>query len=272
MNPNATAARQRISPWPVVRTLARFTVIESLRSRLFWLLGLILLVAFGAAMLAESVSLSESLASRLLVFGTLLRLGGVSLLTVLVVTSLAREAADRQLDFLLAGPCPRWAYALGKASGFALLAAGLAGAAGGLAWLLAIDAGGQVAAWAASLAVELLVVVALAMMVTLNFGQPAAALLALALIYGFARAAPAVVDMARYSVDMQHSLANQAQWWSAQALSWLVPPLDRLANADLLTGAAADPMTLLSACATTLAYAALYLLVALVDFSRRSLS
>ena len=59
--------------WPVL-TIASFTLLEALRSRLLWLVFAVLLAAFGLAEFIGSIALTESLALKSGMLGAGLRL------------------------------------------------------------------------------------------------------------------------------------------------------------------------------------------------------
>ncbi len=254
----------------VAYVLMRLTLLEALRGRVPWLAALILLAAAGCAWFAQTLSLAEAEATRALVFGSLARLGLVALLAAQVSTTLARALADRELEFILAGPAPRWSLVLGKAAGFSALALLLALCATLVAWPL--SAGAQALAvllWGGGLAAELVAVAALGLLVSLSFNQPATALLAAGAFYVFARSASAAVAIAGFSAQASGSPVDAFVHAIAQVLSFLVPPLDRLANADWLAGGAPVPQAAWFAL-LALGYALLYGAAAAVDLSRKA--
>ena len=108
-------------------TIARYTLLEALRSRLPWLFVLVACACAGLAGFLQQLALTESGAVQTSLLAAALRLASVFLLATFIITSMAREAADRGLELLLALPMPRAAYLLGKLLGYAALRAACSG-------------------------------------------------------------------------------------------------------------------------------------------------
>src|SRR5689334_19311860 len=154
--------------------IARYTVIEALRSGLPWVAAACLAAAAGASLFLSRVAITEGAALQAAVAASLLRACAVFVLAAHVVASVAREASDKGLELALALPVARPIYYLGKLLGFAATAALLAAlfALPLLFWGRPAD----VAAWGFSLALETALAAAAALLFASVIAHPVAAI------------------------------------------------------------------------------------------------
>lgn len=249
-------------------TIARYTLLEALRSRLPWLW---LLAACGAAGLAgflQQLALTESAAVQAALLAACLRLAGVFLLATFIVTSMAREAADKGLEWLLALPMPRAAYLLGKLLGYGALAAVPAVLFGLLMAVFAPPA--QSALWAASLLGELWIVATFSLLCAASLQQALPALAAVSGFYVLARSVGSLQLLA-HGARAGDSWAQQALTGAIDVLALLLPRLDAFTRTEWLLYATGDWQALGSVAAQTAIYAGLLTACALCDFYRRNI-
>ena len=152
-----------------IEAIARYTLIEALRNRLMWMVLACIVTSFAIVLFLSEIALTESGELRSAVLGAVLRVEAVFLVALFVITSLAREFADKGFDLLASLSLPRAALYAGKFLGFASLTL-LIAAAFGLLNLLFVPAE-QVAIWTFSLALELLLITALSILCVLTFPQ-----------------------------------------------------------------------------------------------------
>ena len=105
-------------------TIAYYTLLEALRNRLMWLLGLIPLTGIAVSGFLGELAVTESAQVQVALLAAFFRLAAVFLVATFVVTSLVRELNYKGLGLVLALPLPRAGYVLGKLAGFAALAVG----------------------------------------------------------------------------------------------------------------------------------------------------
>ena len=165
--------------------IARYTLLEALRSRLLWLFVLAACGAVGLSGFLQQLALTESRAVQAALLAAGLRLASVFLLATFIITSMAREAADKGLELLLALPMPRAAYLLGKLAGYGALAAIPALLFGAL--MLPFAAPAQGALWGLSLLGELWIVAAFSLLCAASLQQALPALAATGGFYVLAR-------------------------------------------------------------------------------------
>ncbi len=102
-------------------TIAKFTFLEAIRDRLFILLIVGLVCAFGMSQFIGELAITESREIQLALLGSGLRLFSVFTTGLFVVTSMVREFNDKGLELVLSHPIPRSSYYFGKLAGFSLI-------------------------------------------------------------------------------------------------------------------------------------------------------
>lgn len=249
-------------------TVARYTLVEALRSGLPWLAAAFVLGVLGLAGFLARVAITEASALQASTAGALLRAGTVFLIAAHVVASVSREANDKGLELALALPVSRTAYYIGKLAGFCLAGAMLAifSSLPLLIWTGPAD----LAPWCLSLGAECALAAAAALFFASAMSQTLAALAATTGLYMLGRSMSAIQAIAS-GPQAADSLPADAARWFVDALALLLPRLEMATRSDwLLYGA--PPAGVF---AHTLLGLALYILLlaaaGLFDFSRRNL-
>ena len=253
----------------MIRAIAVYSLLEAWRSRLPGLGAALIGAAFVAAELVEAVAITEAAETRSVLFAAMLRGCAVLVLGLFAVTSGVREEDDRVLELLLSQPRPRADYYFGKLAAFCVLSA--AGAAlGGLCLLLYAPLL-PVLLWTASLAMELVIVVAFSLLSLLTFRRVTLAFCAVLAFYVLAR----TIGVLRL---MSESPLSSAPGWSegvvdlvVLALYHLLPDLGRFASSAWFVHPPAGGADLLPLALQTLACLALLAGAALFDLYRRNL-
>ncbi len=249
-----------------IRTIAAYTVLEGLRNRLLWLCVLMAAGAVGLAGFLAELALTEGRQLQAALLAAGLRLGAVGLIGAFVVTSMAREAADKGQELLLALAIPRAAYLFGKLAGFAALAVVPALLFGALSLFFAAPA--QSAAWTVSLLCELWIVAAFSLLCALSLNQAMPALAASAGFYLLARAIGSV-----QLIGHAREGGGHGQQWLAGAvdvLAAILPQLDRYTRTEWLLYGGADWAALLVIVLHSVLYIGLLSGAALFDLYRKS--
>ncbi|MEO8143992.1 MAG: ABC transporter permease subunit [Betaproteobacteria bacterium] len=249
-------------------TVARYTLVEALRSGLPWLAAACLVAVLGLSGFLSQVAITEAAALQAATSAALLRACAMFLIAAHVVASAAREANDKGLELALALPISRPAYYLGKLLGFACVGALLAAlfALPLLLWAKPVD----VTAWWISLAAESALIAAAALFFASALAQTVAAIAAVAGLYLLGRSISAIQAIAGGPLA-EDSFAGHAAGWLVDALALLLPRLDAATRGDwLLYGApaAAELTQLLLGLGL---YFVLLAAAGLFDFSRRNL-
>ncbi|MYM42053.1 ABC transporter permease [Duganella qianjiadongensis] len=247
-------------------TIARYTILEAVRNRWLWLLLGLLLACIALSGLLDAMALTESRQIRLALLSSLLRLASVFLLTSFVVSSMAREAADKGQQMLLALAHPRATYLAGKLLGYAALALLPALLSGLLAGCYAPPL--QAGLWALSLLGECWIMLAFAVLCMVSMQQLPAALAACSGFYLLARSIGTLQLLAHGSrPDGSSSTAASRVF---DLLGTVLPHLDRYGSSDWLVYQSGSLQDLAGMLAQTALFVTLLVLAALYDLYRKA--
>ncbi|HEX6006411.1 MAG TPA: ABC transporter permease, partial [Burkholderiales bacterium] len=109
-----------------IATIARYTLLEALRTRLPHVLISIVAILGAVSLFVGAIAIAESTRMQIGTYAASMRLATVFVAAMYVLASVSREFNDKVLDVALALDLPRSHYILGKLSGFVLVATGLA--------------------------------------------------------------------------------------------------------------------------------------------------
>jgi hypothetical protein len=247
--------------------IARYTLIEALRSRTVALVACAVAAALALAFFLRLVAITEVEQVQAAIIAALERLCAVFLLAVLVVSGIRREYDDHVVELIIAHALPRAAYVFGKALGYAVLALSFA-----LAFalpLLLFASPGRTGAWFASLAGELAMVAAAALFCALSLRSVVAALASVAGFYALGRSIDAVLIIASASPE-SHDWRDIGARWATEAVAAVIPHVDRMTQTAWLVAASLDGHAVAVAVLQAAVYWVLLLAASLFDFQRQS--
>jgi len=206
-----------------VATIARYTLLEALRTRL----PAIALVAVGllflSSLFVEQIAITGGTRLRTGFYAAGARWAAVFIVAFHVLAAVAREFDDKGLEVLLALDLPRSHYVLGRLAGFVALGVLLAiVACVPLSWSAAAPALLQ---WGISLAFELAIVAALALFCILTFNHLMPAAGFVAAFYVLARVLTAIRLMAASPVAAADT-SHHAMRLAVDGLAWVLPAFD----------------------------------------------
>jgi ABC-type Na+ efflux pump permease subunit len=247
--------------------LARLALIEARRGGLAWLAAAAIVAAVALGTFLAQVAITESRMLQTAVVAALLRVCAVFVIAAQVIASVRREIDDRRLELALALPLSRSTQYLGRLAGFALCGALLAVVFSLPVLLWAPPA--AVAAWALSLALELVLVAAAALFFAMSLASVVPALAATAGLYVLGRSMSAVQAIAGGPLA-DESLAHQLARHAIDAVALLLPALDRVTRTEWLLYGLSDVRGYALALATLAVYAVLLVAAGLFDFQRRT--
>ena len=212
-------------------TIAYYTLLEALRNRLMWLLGLVLLAAIGVSGFVGELALIESIEIKVSLLAVLLRFSAVFLIATFVVTSLVRDFNEKGLDLVLALPLPRAGYVLGKLAGYAALSVIPVMLFGGLMAVLVSPL--QALLWAVSLLAELWIVAAFSLLCVLTFSQVMAALSIVMAFYLLSRSMTDI-QLIGHSPFASDTLSQKLINFVIEVVGVFLPRLDEFTRTDWL--------------------------------------
>ncbi|MCC6201392.1 MAG: ABC transporter permease [Gammaproteobacteria bacterium] len=252
-----------------VLAIARFTVLEGVRSRLLATAGVLGLACIALAEFAASIALTETHDYRIALLAAALRSGAAFLVATIVIAGSVRDFQSGVAALLLSRPLSRPGYFLGRLLGHGLLAGALAAAAGALLAVYTDPA--QALFWALSLGCELVLVVAFAQLCAVSFSQLPAALGAVAAFYLLARAIGAIQLLSSGVLADGGGLLQRGAAWFAHMLGYLLPDIWRFADAGWLVHGSGTWAALAPLATQTAIYLVLLSAVGMFDLYRREL-
>ena len=250
-------------------TIARFTALEAVRTRLPWLFVVVMVLIFGSAYFIQQLAITESARLQSAFFAAATRFMAVFVLCLHILTSMVREFNDKGLELTLSFDLRRSHYILGRLAGFMLLAL-LVAVLATLPQFMFAPAPAALQ-WGLSLALELAIMAALSLFCIITFTQliPAASF-----VFGFyllARALTAIRLMSDTPLVGGGTPSHQVISWLVDALALVLPALDGFAPSAWLADSAPGWAALGANAMQALIYIVLLSTAAMFDFYRRNL-
>src|SRR5262245_9688942 len=204
-----------------IATIARFTLLEALRTRLPALVLIALALLLGASFFVEQLAIAEGARFQTGFYAASARFAGVFIAAFYVLASVTREFNDKGLEIFLALDLPRSHYVMGKLAGFLGIAAMLACVACvPLVWSVSLQ---PVLQWGISLALELAIVTALALFCIITFNQLLPAASFVMAFYLLARTLTAMRLMSAHPIAGADSISHQTMTWVGEGLALVLP-------------------------------------------------
>lgn len=208
-----------------IATIARYTALEALRTRLPVLAAIVIGALLATSFFVREIAITDSARFQTAFYAATVRFAMVFVVALHVIASVSREFQDKGLEMVLALDLPRAHYVLGRLGGFLLIAVSLAIAA---TFPLLLSGSWEAAAqWGLSLALELAVIVALSLFCVVTFSQLMPAASFVIAFYILARAITAVRLISAHPVAGGDALSHQAMSWLVEALALVMPALDQ---------------------------------------------
>lgn len=251
-----------------VVAIARYTALEAFRTRFAWLVLFLVAAGFGIASFTGELAITETSQTQAAVVASILRLAAVLLVILFVTTSVNRDFSDKSVELMLSLPVPRAGYYLGKFSGYALVAAFTAVPLTCL--MVFFSPTGASITWGLSLMLELLLVCSFSLLFAFAFSQVTASISATLLIYLLSRSIAAIQLMAHGPLVNQTKTSQQVLTGVVDALSYLLPDLERFTRTDWLLYHGGSVEVLSPIAGQTLVYLLLLSGVALFDLYRKN--
>jgi Cu-processing system permease protein len=251
-----------------ILTLARFSLLEAMRTRIA-LVALALLGVGGIlAWFAGQVAITETRQIQAVLLASFLRFVAVFVTAVFVIVTQTREATDKGMEILLSLPTPRSAYYLGKLLGYLASAWSLA-IIFGLSMLLLGPTGGVIT-WTVSLGLELSIVAAASLFFVTTLNHLPAALAAVVGFYLLSRSISAFRLISGSPLINDGATTPMLMQWSLDGIAALLPRLDLFTQAAWLIEQTPPFGSLFSLAGQSVNYTTLLTLAGLVDLHRKN--
>lgn len=251
-----------------VCAIARYTLLEALRTRLPLAMAVALLAVLALSAFVRELALIQDARMQTTVYAALARVTAVFLAALHVAASMAREFNDKGLDAVLALDIPRWQYIGGRYAGYAALAI-LAAALCTLP-LLPLAGWSGSAAWFASLALETCIIAAVALFCVVTFAHLPSAMAFVAGFYLLCRGITGLRLIAEHPVAGGDGLLHQIAGGALTVVALLVPPLDAWTRTAWLADGPPGWDRIAFIAAEAVVYITLLITATLIDFYRRS--
>jgi hypothetical protein len=222
-----------------VLSIARFTLLEGLRTRLPWIAAALIGAGFVAAEFSAGLAITDSASFRIGIYAAFVRVALVIAIILFVAASVVRELADRMLDLTLARPVSRASWYLGRLTGFTGIAIVLALSAA--LPLIPLAEPARIAVWSVTLGGELALVAVVCLTCTVTLRQVTPAVLISSAFYVLARAIDAIVLMSQGPTVDPDAWSTLVISQLVALLALILPALDRVAAAAWLFESTALP-------------------------------
>lgn len=214
-----------------ILTIARFTLIESIRNRLFILVLLGVFLLFLLALFIGGLAITETVQVQNAMAAIVLRLFAVFITSVFVITSTIREFNDKGVELIIALDLDRYIYMLGKMLGFYLLSVLIAAVV--CAPLILTADLLPLAVWCSSLIFELWIVTAFSLLSLITFKNITSVFAVVAAFYLLARTIN-VIQMIGSSAILELSLSHKVIAAVIDIIALLLPTLDQFTRTEWL--------------------------------------
>ncbi|OFZ87868.1 MAG: hypothetical protein A3F74_07685 [Betaproteobacteria bacterium RIFCSPLOWO2_12_FULL_62_58] len=251
-----------------ITTIARYTLLEAMRTRLPGLAVAAIVLLVAASFFVQQIAITESARMQAGTYGAGMRLACVFIAGLHVLASIIREFNDKGLDVALALDVPRGHYILGKLAGFLVIGALLAAAVSlPLAFLATPEAALQ---WGLSLALELGIVIALALFCIVTFNQLMPAAGFVLAFYLLARTLTAIRLMGAHPLTGADAPSHQIIQLLVEGLALVMPALDHWTRTAWLVNQHAPWPDIGGLAGQSALYIALLAAAAMFDFYRKN--
>jgi len=250
-------------------TIASFTLLEAVRTRLPLVMAVVLALLFLGSVFVQHVAVTETARMQTGFLAGTARIAAVFVLSLHVVSSMSREFNDNGVELLLSLDLPRAAYYLGKFVGFAGIAVAIAMLTSAVVALPSPGPG--VALWGISLALELVLMAALALFSAITFAQVMPAISFATAFYLLARSMTAIRLMAGSQLLSPEDWLSRLIARSVALLSLLLPDLSRFTLTSWLLDDGGGVAQVGAAALQCLIYSSLLVLAGMFDLYRKNL-
>lgn len=251
-----------------VLTIARYTALEAVRTRYAWLVLALVGAGMAIACFTGDLAITETGPTQAAITASILRFAAVLLVMLFVTTSVNRDFSDKSVELMLSLPLARSGYYLGKLGGYALVAALTAVPL--FALMVFLAPGTAALTWGFSLVLELILVCAVSLLFAYAFSQVTAAIAASLLFYLLSRSIAAIQLMAHGPLTSQAETSQRLMTGLVDALSYLLPDLDRFSQSGWLVYTGDSTGLLMPLLIQALIYTLLISGVALFDLNRKN--
>ncbi len=213
-------------------TIARFTLLEAVRNRLFILIMAGVVCLFVLAEFIGELSITETRQVQSAILSSLLRIFSISIISLFVITSALRELNDKGLEIILSLPISRHQYLFGKLLGY-----------GGLSLLISITVSLPlllyaptipVICWFLSLFCEQALVISLSLVCLFTFANVTISFIAVMAFYFLSRSMETIRLLSESPILESNAFSQDFIHCLVDAMALLLPDLSAFTKSDWL--------------------------------------
>lgn len=251
-----------------ILTIARFTLIESIKNRLFTVVLLGIISLFGLTQFIGELAVTETTQIQSAITGMILRLFAVFIICIFVITSTIREFNDKGLELIISLPVDRYSYLAGKMLGFCLLAVFIAIIV--CIPLALIDTTSQLILWCFSLICELWILTALSLLCLITFKNVTTALSSVVAFYLLARTISTIQLMGDSPILGTAAISHKIINVVVDIIATLLPELDQFSKTEWLVYGGGGGSEYMFVAGQTIIYVVLLFAAACFDLNRKN--
>ncbi len=252
-----------------ISVIASYTVFESIRNRLIWLVIGLLAVSIGISTFIGSLAIIEADQFQLIILAATLRFGTVFLCSLIVITGTTKDFQDKNHELVLSTSATRTHYFCGKLLGYYFIAL-IFSLATSLS-LLIYSPTICVIFWGISLFCELIIVTTIALLLATILSQVIFSITGVVCFYLLSRSIGTIALIAQRPMADNESFSNAFIAWFIKVIAYILPNFESFTKSEWISNNFYDWSIIASILIQTIIYALLILSVALFDFNRKNI-
>lgn len=250
-------------------TIARYTLLESIRDRFLYLLVIGLLILSLLSVFIAEIAITESQESQIALLASSLRLFGVIIIVLFISSSMLRELQDKSFELILAKSISRTQYYFGKLLA-SLCLSFLVGIVLSLPFFLLAETSGAML-WCLSLCFELFLLSCIALLCVFTSHSITFVFLATISFYALARTITTIQLIASSPILESNSLWHQFVSSGVNMIAYLIPKFDQYTKTVWLIYAEISMQNLYYVIVQTIIFSAILITATLFDLNRKEL-
>lgn len=250
-----------------VGAIARYSLLEAIRSHIFLLVVPGVIILFGISQFVGELAVTESREIQAAITAYLIRVVAVIIICLFIVLSCLREFNEKTVEIIFALPAPRYVYYLGKLFGFSGLVV-IVAILFSLPLFLYADFM-AVVYWSLSLACELFIMTSLSLLFLLTLGNATVTLSLIFAFYVLSRTINTIQLIATSPVVEATTFSQHLINGIIDVIAFLLPDLSRFAQTSWLMTASVDINEISFVFLQTAVYVVLLSAAALFDLYRK---
>jgi ABC-type transport system involved in multi-copper enzyme maturation permease subunit len=251
-----------------ILTIARFTLLESVKNRLFTLVILGVVCLFGLTLFIGELAVTETTQIQSAMTGMILRLFAVFILCIFVITSTIREFNDKGFELVISLPVDRYTYLAGKMVGFCVLAVLIAIIVS--VPLILISNASQLLLWCLSLICELWILITLCLLCLVTFKNITSAFFVVMTFYLLSRTISTIQLIGGSPILETSKLSHLVINKIIDAIAFVLPALDQFSKTEWLVYGGGGSSEYLFIVGQTVIYISLLFSAACFDLHRKN--